>query len=138
MAAGSRMRKRIQINSQLQVIASKRDNPQRAFFFSSRRRHTRSYGDWSSDVGSSDLAIRRVRHLGYTSLSWPTLAEQPPKECPRSGKECLENGNALPAGLGGRWPFSALGVRGILLEIGRASCREGVEFWRCELLREEG
>src|SRR5207248_8307580 len=28
-----------------------------AFFFSSRRRHTRSYGDWSSDVCSSDLAI---------------------------------------------------------------------------------
>src|SRR5207248_4923126 len=28
------------------------------FFFSSRRRHTRSYGDWSSDVCSSDLAAR--------------------------------------------------------------------------------
>src|SRR6266705_3297493 len=27
------------------------------FFFSSRRRHTRSYGDWSSDVCSSDLKI---------------------------------------------------------------------------------
>src|SRR5437867_7194507 len=27
------------------------------FFFSSRRRHTRSYGDWSSDVCSSDLLI---------------------------------------------------------------------------------
>src|SRR5574339_240412 len=26
------------------------------FFFSSRRRHTRSPGDWSSDVCSSDLA----------------------------------------------------------------------------------
>src|SRR5438094_7845560 len=26
------------------------------FFFSSRRRHTISYGDWSSDVCSSDLA----------------------------------------------------------------------------------
>src|SRR5437867_9509490 len=25
------------------------------FFFSSRRRHTRSYGDWNSDVCSSDL-----------------------------------------------------------------------------------
>src|SRR5574340_1408193 len=25
------------------------------FFFSSRRRHTRSFGDWSSDVCSSDL-----------------------------------------------------------------------------------
>src|SRR6266705_6751003 len=26
-------------------------------FFSSRRRHTSSYGDWSSDVCSSDLAL---------------------------------------------------------------------------------
>src|SRR5437763_8905385 len=31
------------------------------FFFSSRRRHTRYIGDWSSDVCSSDLAIR-ARH----------------------------------------------------------------------------
>src|SRR5256885_17089238 len=30
------------------------------FFFSSRRRHTRLQGDWSSDVCSSDL-----RELGY-------------------------------------------------------------------------
>src|SRR5437867_13329935 len=28
------------------------------FFFSSRRRHTRSYGDWSSDVCSSDLVVQ--------------------------------------------------------------------------------
>src|SRR6266705_3042744 len=28
--------------------------PQPLFFFSSRRRHTSSYGDWSSDVCSSD------------------------------------------------------------------------------------
>src|SRR5256885_4709074 len=29
------------------------------FFFSSRRRHTRLQGDWSSDVCSSDLMMRR-------------------------------------------------------------------------------
>src|SRR6266516_4866603 len=35
------------------------------FFFSSRRRHTRSYGDWSSDVCSSDLRpTPRVASLG--------------------------------------------------------------------------
>src|SRR5437762_8396741 len=28
------------------------------FFFSSRRRHTRYIGDWSSDVCSSDLPVR--------------------------------------------------------------------------------
>src|SRR5207248_4031119 len=31
---------------------------------SSRRRHTRSYGDWSSDVCSSDLAGSGGRHAG--------------------------------------------------------------------------
>src|SRR5215470_17862999 len=30
------------------------------FFFSSRRRHTRCYRDWSSDVCSSDLPARRI------------------------------------------------------------------------------
>src|SRR5690348_17664827 len=30
------------------------------FFFSSRRRHTRWTGDWSSDVCSSDLAVLQV------------------------------------------------------------------------------
>src|SRR5690349_23914529 len=34
------------------------------FFFSSRRRHTRSLRDWSSDVCSSDLAARRSRRAG--------------------------------------------------------------------------
>src|SRR5207248_1475336 len=36
------------------------------FFFSSRRRHTRSYGDWSSDVCSSDLS-------GDVYSTWETL-----------------------------------------------------------------
>src|SRR5207248_4948236 len=33
---------------------------QNCFFFSSRRRHTRSYGDWSSDVCSSDLGVSEI------------------------------------------------------------------------------
>src|SRR6266852_7786647 len=36
------------------------------FFFSSRRRHTRCYRDWSSDVCSSDLGLEdhlRLRQL---------------------------------------------------------------------------
>src|SRR5438034_2885067 len=37
------------------------------FFFSSRRRHTRSLCDWSSDVCSSDLARERLQTLGYVS-----------------------------------------------------------------------
>src|SRR5437588_6704649 len=34
------------------------------FFFSSRRRHTRSLCDWSSDVCSSDLVFIDWRHIG--------------------------------------------------------------------------
>src|SRR5260221_7496843 len=43
------------------------------FFFSSRRRHTRSLCDWSSDVCSSDLARRRpedVRVLGHALVAF--------------------------------------------------------------------
>src|SRR6266849_3337414 len=35
------------------------------FFFSSRRRHTRSTRDWSSDVCSSDLALEEDTKLEY-------------------------------------------------------------------------
>src|SRR5260221_4786195 len=37
------------------------------FFFSSRRRHTRSLCDWSSDVCSSDLAV--IKTLRVTALA---------------------------------------------------------------------
>src|SRR5256885_12559665 len=36
------------------------------FFFSSRRRHTRLQGDWSSDVCSSDLASNARLKLIFT------------------------------------------------------------------------
>src|SRR6266850_7773107 len=46
------------------------------FFFSSRRRHTRLQGDWSSDVCSSDLgdsditrrrlALKHAQHSGFS------------------------------------------------------------------------
>src|SRR2546426_11826686 len=38
------------------------------FFFSSRRRHTRLQGDWSSDVCSSDLGRRHHCEHGGTGL----------------------------------------------------------------------
>src|ERR1022692_5201498 len=46
------------------------------FFFSSRRRHTRLLGDWSSDVCSSDLAAprtspRRCRRTAASIPRWP-------------------------------------------------------------------
>src|SRR5438094_997233 len=37
------------------------------FFFSSRRRHTMSYGDWSSDVCSSDLVLSVAARFEVTS-----------------------------------------------------------------------
>src|SRR5690348_1091731 len=46
------------------------------FFFSSRRRHTRWTGDWSSDVCSSDLALAESSGItgGYTVP--PMFAQQ--------------------------------------------------------------
>src|ERR1039458_10468143 len=42
-------------------------SPKAAFFFSSRRRHTRCQSDWSSDVCYSDLLIAAI---GVTGLGW--------------------------------------------------------------------
>src|SRR5437867_4990193 len=65
------------------------------FFFSSRRRHTRSYGDWSSDVCSSDLiAIRDSSgelHLVRGETGWSVRERSEER---RVGKE----------GRSGRWP----------------------------------
>src|SRR5205807_5263978 len=43
------------------------------FFFSSRRRHTRLQGDWSSDVCSSDLARVVVGARSALFLPFPKL-----------------------------------------------------------------
>src|SRR5256885_5163847 len=48
------------------------------FFFSSRRRHTRLQGDWSSDVCSSDLTSNGYRELGRA----PASRGRPAKETP--------------------------------------------------------
>src|SRR5205807_5021886 len=53
------------------------------FFFSSRRRHTRLQGDWSSDVCSSDLcwsphSIRRWRHATSRPTKTAHLSAFPP------------------------------------------------------------
>src|SRR5207248_7773935 len=57
--------------------------------FSSRRRHTRSYGDWSSDVCSSDLgpeafegALRREDERRPLLLAQGVGALQPEREEP--------------------------------------------------------
>src|SRR6266516_6512794 len=53
------------------------------FFFSSRRRHTRSYGDWSSDVCSSDLAWRCSAARSH-SRARPAEARRSPSRCRRN------------------------------------------------------
>src|SRR5690349_24238510 len=57
------------------------------FFFSSRRRHTRSLRDWSSDVCSSDLTgreamaeLRRMVGVLRRPEEAPALAPQPSLE----------------------------------------------------------
>src|SRR6266581_7207110 len=51
------------------------------FFFSSRRRHTRWTGDWSSDVCSSDLAQRERAGLVVPAeaVTWPEPGHVPPR-----------------------------------------------------------
>src|SRR6202790_479932 len=51
------------------------------FFFSSRRRHTRYYSDWSSDVCSSDLHTRSPRGQGKFENLNRLLAEHPAGDC---------------------------------------------------------
>src|SRR5206468_10112170 len=70
------------------------------FFFSSRRRHTRSDRDWSSDVCSSDLALASALRVIYPPLQLaarPTLrpvrksnarTQTSRSEERRVGKEC--------------------------------------------------
>src|SRR5207248_6735745 len=94
--------------------------------FSSRRRHTRSYGDWSSDVCSSDLGlILTTNHLSRFDPPLVFLALPHRK------------GLAFAADIYRHTPFfswvlESVGViwvsRGTVSpkKIGRASCREGV------------
>src|SRR5438128_12166097 len=70
------------------------------FFFSSRRRHTRCYRDWSSDVCSSDLTVplnpRRNTQTAACPRSRQSWLIQHPSNSPcaarseerRVGKEC--------------------------------------------------
>src|SRR6266496_713572 len=64
-------------------------------FFSSRRRHTRSLRDWSSDVCSSDLVYdgyRNVEQIIYDGSGRPQTRSVER----RVGKECRGRGTAYP------------------------------------------
>src|SRR5207247_7641435 len=88
------------------------------FFFSSRRRHTRSTRDWSSDVCSSDLSMTALSPDPQTlfTVTAPTRSGRPPPSA---------------ACLAGFWPSPAertLPMTTSFTQIGRASCRERVEI----------
>src|SRR5256885_9882477 len=54
------------------------------FFFSSRRRHTRLQGDWSSDVCSSDLTFVDYDHDGDSDLYITTAPDAGPPGTPHN------------------------------------------------------
>src|SRR5690349_22738283 len=89
------------------------------FFFSSRRRHTRSLRDWSSDVCSSDL--------GGAVGAWVNTGLLPLRLAPLSG----EPARVIASGEVARFRFvqpAAGGRYGVRLsQIGRASCRARAE-----------
>src|SRR5207248_8083836 len=95
------------------------------FFFSSRRRHTRSYGDWSSDVCSSDLPL--------TSATVSVVGTRLSAQSDGAGRYTLTGVPVGPQRLRARMlgyapaDTSVVLVEGEETEIGRASCRERVQ-----------
>src|SRR5256885_4734508 len=88
------------------------------FFFSSRRRHTRLQGDWSSDVCSSDLPplLPPIPRLPRSEAVRGSAHRARPAIDDSSPAKGLES----PASTWATVPRSAVE------EIGRASCRERV------------
>src|SRR5688500_19707352 len=84
------------------------------FFFSSRRRHTRLQGDWSSDVCSSDLNGRVGDFVIHVDRPIAAFA-------PRAASKMWPAARGQnPLGAAQHYTQSAA------LQIGRASCRERV------------
>src|SRR5688500_2046191 len=103
------------------------------FFFSSRRRHTRLQGDWSSDVCSSDLAF--VNGSRANKAIWYSV----PASAQKVRAASCVNPSELSSSVSSlRFvPVNAFKAR-LPLEIGRASCRErvlmrdGSGVWKCQ------
>src|SRR5207245_7732765 len=78
------------------------------FFFSSRRRHTRCYRDWSSDVCSSDLRWPATRWTRWEASAAPRLARAWLAGAARSvgsvpRREALWRSEERRVGEGGGW-----------------------------------
>src|SRR5205807_3937280 len=96
--------------------------PRTTFFFSSRRRHTRLQGDWSSDVCSSDLLVRGTYGQRQSDDAQMVRVKIP------QGVLTADQLDAL-ADVGDRYSrgFGHITTRQNM-QIGRASCRERVEI----------
>src|SRR5256885_6230357 len=94
------------------------------FFFSSRRRHTRLQGDWSSDVCSSDLGFAVVStdagHTG-TTASFGADPQARLDHAYNAYDKTAVAAKSLISTRYGRKPEHSY-----FSEIGRASCRERV------------
>src|SRR5256885_13182633 len=91
------------------------------FFFSSRRRHTRLQGDWSSDVCSSDLSmgvIEPARGL-YATIG---MAADP---VPRGPVALLSQSGAIASSLLSRALEQGIGLRSEERRVGK----EGRSRW---------
>src|SRR2546430_303644 len=90
-------------------------------FFSSRRRHTRFEGDWSSDVCSSDL---------YHGAPAQRMGSVPPAQARRGARHDPRDHGDGPGRGRRQGPGVRVGRRRLrdqaVFEIGRASCRERV------------
>src|SRR5438445_13396398 len=91
------------------------------FFFSSRRRHTRYWRDWSSDVCSSDVVIRGVNDDELVDLI--EFGKQAPAEV--RFIEYMDVGGAT------RWSMDQVVGRTEVLEV------LGSRYGRIEPVREE-
>src|SRR5688500_19363158 len=92
------------------------------FFFSSRRRHTILQGDWSSDVCSSDLGLDSYGHDVETAY---LLLESAHALGVRNHMKNHTSRMLLDHALDHGWDKAG---GGFFEEIGRASCREGVQM----------
>src|SRR5437868_9297660 len=79
------------------------------FFFSSRRRHTRSKRDWSSDVCSSDLNVLKPISITVEDLKLPPII-------------MLKSTTTLgEVTVSGKKPFIELGMGKILVNVDQRS-----------------
>src|SRR5205807_5819854 len=95
------------------------------FFFSSRRRHTRLQGDWSSDVCSSDL-LHGMLAQAREQLPEAAAAYQSALALARRAGD-LHGAAIYAQNLGTVLREQAEYERALAPKIGRASCRERVE-----------